>query len=255
MHQPPTQRQLVTPQTVRILTECDTLLAEIGRNYTVAVRQLEQAAPGFPAHTPAAGEPGTSKSFTGGSIVERLALHPHPELDAAQRLHHEPHTIMAATIAVTETLRLPHPNLDLSQHKALQALLWSRWAIRRTLQTTTNPATRPLNDLHNTIIDLHRTVTTWAYTAAVPATTATNQLADDPTERWCRNCLNIGVREPRWRGDLCRWCYEFNASERFLPPPALLKIRQSKSRVTQRDVEPFIRAHNERNKKRRRKAG
>ena len=246
----------MTPQTVRVLVECDTLLAEISRNYTAAVRQLEQAAPGFPAHTPAAGEPGTGKHNTArSSIVERLALHPHPELDAAQRLHHEPHTIMAATIAVTETLRLPHPNLDLSQHRALQALLWSRWAIRHTLQTTYNPPTRPLSELHGTIIDLHSTVITWAYTPTAPTRPSNpHLLADDPTDQWCRSCLRIGVRSPRYRGDLDRWCYTFNAQEGFLPPPELLE-KHERGTVYDRDVEPWRKAHRDRNKRKRRKAG
>lgn len=50
---------------------------------------------------------------------------------------------------------------------------------------------------------------------------------------WCRHHLNtIGTCEPRYRGDLCRKCYDLQRSQRYLPPKAILEAWHRGDRVT-----------------------
>lgn len=50
---------------------------------------------------------------------------------------------------------------------------------------------------------------------------------------WCDNCLGVGQCSPRHRGVLCRWCYDFNAVEKFRPPPHLVEWHHQSRTITQ----------------------
>lgn len=52
-------------------------------------------------------------------------------------------------------------------------------------------------------------------------------------EEWCRSCLRIDWFCPRSRGDLCRWCRDFQATEGQLPPIDLLRARRDGRRITE----------------------
>jgi hypothetical protein len=69
---------------------------------------------------------------------------------------------------------------------------------------------------------------------------------------WCRNHLNtIGVCEPRYRGDLCRFCYDVQLAEGTEPPQALLVMRHRGDRLTTEDVTAIVAAaHPPRTRKR-----
>lgn len=244
----------MTPRLRRILTECDTMLADITRRYHIARRRLTEAEPGYPAHTPGAGEPGRGKGYVAGSITERLGAVRHPELEAQHRLDRTPHAISSiAGLLIANQLRLPWPEETRSPRWNVQQLTWSRWLIRQAISHALDVHNGLLGQLHGAITELHRTVMAWS-TTNKPAThpSQRDQLADDLTGELCRSCLRIGERSPRHRGDLCGWCYTFERAEGFLPPSQLLEKHQ-RGKVYDRDVEPFRRAHRDRNK--RRKAG
>lgn len=65
-------------------------------------------------------------------------------------------------------------------------------------------------------------------TRAVPEGTDVND--------WCRNCLRNGIAVVRYRGDLCRQCYDFNLVERFLPPLEIVVKWANGERVYERDI-------------------
>lgn len=56
-------------------------------------------------------------------------------------------------------------------------------------------------------------------------------------EDWCRNHIDkIASCEPRYRGDLCRYCYEFKSTEGVLPPQSILLMRHRGERLTAKDI-------------------
>lgn len=69
--------------------------------------------------------------------------------------------------------------------------------------------------------------------AAVPPGVALSIV--DPGE-WCTNHLTIQQCEPRHRGDLCRFCYDFHAVRKRLPPASILGLRHRYGRVTEKQV-------------------
>jgi hypothetical protein len=90
-------------------------------------------------------------------------------------------------------------------------------------------ATRALVDHATTI---YRVATEWATGDTPPAGPVKVDL-----ELWCTSCLRAGVCAPIFRGELCRWCYDFNAVEKQRPPVALVRLHhQPGVRITQRIV-------------------
>ncbi len=247
------------PHTHRILTECETLLARIGTRYGTTVRRLTtEVTPGFPAHTPASGEPGGGSSGPGNSRTERLAGLPHPELDDLHDALWLPYTI--ATYAERTARGLPVVLADIppgSPRATLRKLVWSRWLIRQLIEQPEHQVSlRHLKRLHPAICDLDRIVTRWGYTPHRPSPVVDARLlADDPTGELCRSCLRVGRRETRHRGDLCRWCYDFERSEGFPVPPPIIEARGNYDPITENMVVPHRQAHRDRTKKRRRKTG
>lgn len=72
--------------------------------------------------------------------------------------------------------------------------------------------------------------------AAVPPSALT---MSDPAE-WCANHLRIQQCEPRHRGDLCRFCYDFKNLRKRLPPPSVLGIRHRYGRITEKQVDEAL---------------
>jgi hypothetical protein len=68
---------------------------------------------------------------------------------------------------------------------------------------------------------------------ANPARRGDTTASDD---QWCANHLAHGMCEPRYRGDLCEWCYKFQLAERALPVRMLVVIKHEKGRITQADI-------------------
>lgn len=238
----------MNPRDTRILTECATLLNRITERYTTAVRRLtNEALPGFPARTPASGEPGGGRGFTAGSITERLALAYHPELADLELMLALPRFIAASACQLSDA-----PALPLTATSSAWLLI-TRLSIVAALTRDTVPS-KPLATLHRHIDQLDRLTTIYGYTPTKPKPASNpHLLADDPTDTWCRSCLRIGNREPRYRGDLCQWCYRFERTEGF-PVPAPIAEKRAHGTVYDRDVEPFRRAWREQ-QKRRKKAG
>ena len=243
------------------------MLTDTCRHYATARRRLAEAEPGYPAHTPGAGEPGRGKGYTAGSITERLVIPGdrakvarretvrHPELEAQHRLDRCPHAISTiAGLIIANPLHLPWPTETRSPRWNIQQLAWTRWLIRQALTTGLDVHQGLLGQLHNNIAELHRTVMTWS-TNPKPAThpSMRDQLADDLTGMWCTSCLRIGVKNPRRREERCGWCDDFKRKFGFMPPPELLEMH-SRGTVNMRDIEPFIKAHRERTKQKRKRA-
>jgi hypothetical protein len=59
---------------------------------------------------------------------------------------------------------------------------------------------------------------------------------------WCNNHLRLQLCEPVHRGNLCRWCYDFNLMHRTLPPASLLGLRHRYGRVSEDQVKAALRA-------------
>lgn len=61
----------------------------------------------------------------------------------------------------------------------------------------------------------------------------------DPVN-WCTHHLQIGICEPRHRGDECRFCYEFRLLHKKPPPLSLLGIKHRYGRVTKEQVDEAL---------------
>lgn len=72
--------------------------------------------------------------------------------------------------------------------------------------------------------------------AAVPPAVA----AGIESVEWCSNHLRIQQCEPRHRGDLCRFCYDFKNLRQKVPPPTILGIRHRYGRVTEKQIEEAL---------------
>lgn len=77
---------------------------------------------------------------------------------------------------------------------------------------------------------------------------------------WCRHHLDtIQACEPRYRGDLCRYCYDFELGTRgrstkgLLPPAEILAARHRGEKVTAKMVDDAIRAARAASRKRKRR--
>lgn len=80
-----------------------------------------------------------------------------------------------------------------------------------------------INHTHQLATELRNTIMGLVTTAPQPL---------DPTQ-WCTHHLHAHISEIRYRGDLCRWCYDFKATHRVLPPLTLLGHRHLGKRITE----------------------
>lgn len=66
---------------------------------------------------------------------------------------------------------------------------------------------------------------------------------DEPVE-WCRHHLDeLGVCEPRYRGDLCRPCYDFARLHGIAPPRRLLQLHRDGRKWTDQEIALALREH------------
>lgn len=63
-----------------------------------------------------------------------------------------------------------------------------------------------------------------------------------PSDLWCDRHLRIGLCEPRHRGTLCRYCSDFHALWRTVPPISILRDRHLGKRITENQVKTAISA-------------
>lgn len=76
------------------------------------------------------------------------------------------------------------------------------------------------------------------------------------SDDWCRHHLElIGTCEPRYRGDRCRWCYDFHATNAVLPPVEILTARARGDRITQGMITAWAKAAKADRKQRRKGRG
>jgi hypothetical protein len=68
-------------------------------------------------------------------------------------------------------------------------------------------------------------------------------LPDPATDdMWCRNHLDgIGLLEPRYRGDLCRACYDIGKAHGTPPDKEFMRARRDRGYATPRDTAAFTR--------------
>jgi len=75
-----------------------------------------------------------------------------------------------------------------------------------------------------------------------PDRTPKHQPSTAGDDQWCRTHLALGICEPRFRGDECRWCYRFRQANGVAPPEPLLRARHDGQRITQPMVAAALRA-------------
>lgn len=244
---------------ISVLNEIDCSLSEIIPLYDEAVRRLfDDVLPLFPSKTAGNGDPAGGSPGGGDSMTERSASRVLPELIDLDTLRDLP----------TRATRQIHLLLDDVGHSAslpsyrrdpIRRLAWCRWAIRqiiaaRDLVDLTLDGELAAKSLTALVVDGRLAARRWGYTPAEPTVpkAAQTELAHDPTDNWCRSCLRAGVRAERYRVELCRWCYEFQRLEQFIPPLSIVRARADKRRITEAMVAPH-RPRREKPKRRRRR--
>ena len=201
---------------------------------------------GYPTRSPGDGNPGGG-SITATSRPPRHALLTRPDPARTANTTIRTLTQDSAETAPMKLLLGGHPSALQPPHNnpIAQAVYAHRAA--RLIHATTPPDQLPLFDHWlTTVNNLHRTILRWAWTTHTPARTS-EQLATDLTDMWCRRCLTAGIRQPRHRGDLCRFCYDWQRTWRQLPPHHILTAHADGRRITT-DMTP---AGQRRRKKRR----
>lgn len=92
---------------------------------------------------------------------------------------------------------------------------------------------------------------TWGYDTHRPVVTKDRAelLAVDLTGLWCRSHLRVGERRERSRGELCKWCRDFEALEGFMPPVDLVRIHVEFGKVRDDQRRPYRQAHRDRQRR------
>lgn len=276
-----------------ILTECDVMMSDVlgqtmtrtgaRSRYSIAVDRLRtDAAPGFPARTPGSGMPGGGSGANvapadGADEVpdnaplgkatqpERLALAAHhDELDALARLNTAPDDLLHLVGALGQRAGLTDRMRNLAQGRGrmmavpLGKLDFAHTILRSVLTASTTSdcfTVASCNKPWRAIARLHADVTAWGYIPSTPKQggSTVELLANDPTGMWCRCCLSVGKLEPRYRGDLCSWCYRFERANGFMPPTPIRIARAEGRRITEAMVDAARKAHRERADRKRRR--
>lgn len=72
---------------------------------------------------------------------------------------------------------------------------------------------------------------------------------------WCRNHLEtIGACWPRYRGDLCRSCYDLHAAHGHLPDGELMRLREARGYYRDIDIKEWLARLPKTTKRKRKKA-
>ena len=88
-----------------------------------------------------------------------------------------------------------------------------------------------LDKFHHLEKELYELITTWAYPTGSPKEHHA-KLATVGRDEFCSSCLRIKQCVVRYRGDLCRWCYDFQAAEQRLPAVELLQAHHDGRKIT-----------------------
>lgn len=178
--------------TERTLEQLHVWMGESVARVHRAVRNMREVSPGFPEKTPGNGDPPGGSGGVSTTLAERMAV-------AGRSITNDD--------ALADRARLD----DLTRQM------------------------RPL------ISEARDIVLRWGYTTAGEFDPSQRRRPGRPTEgesnrdRWCRSCERLEKAEPigeKGRRGLCRWCADFEDSEKILPPLALLDMRHRGERIT-----------------------
>jgi hypothetical protein len=122
----------------------------------------------------------------------------------------------------------PPPDRTTHIDREYQQAIWTYWQAARDLRR---------------LIDTHRP-DRWT------------PLPDPATDdQWCRNHLDtIGQCEPRWRGDLCKDCYELGLTYGTTPDAEYMRARHTHGYRDDRDLKAWLARRPTPTRKRRKKA-
>lgn len=208
----------MTPERQLVIIEHQTL--DITHHLGRALHNTHQSMQdGYPTRSPGDGNPGGG-SITATSRPPRHALltRPDPARIANDDIHD--YTTRCANHANHATLTiLQHPIITCAPHPINQAVHTHR--IARLLGLIDPTRLHPLDTWLTDTNHLHRTILRWAWTTHTPTRTS-ELLATDLTDTLCRRHLAHGYRQPRHRGDLCRWCYTHQAEHGELPTDPMI---------------------------------
>lgn len=240
---------MTAPLAVRLLTEAEQMLADIltpsdchrcHTRYHHAAHRLEDVLPGWPSTVPGAGTPGAGKGMTASTVAERVDLSREHGYHALNLLTESPQACHTAACWLWGGLG--YGDCPLRFHNRTEALTEARIIIRYVLAVPDGIVVGDARAVHRSVSELHAVVQRWGTDPPKPRSVRREVLAEDPTEMWCRNCLTSGIRNPRWRKEFCRFCYEFQCGEGFLPPASLVEAK-NRGRVTEAMVAPHRKRH------------
>lgn len=225
----------MTPQRQLVIIEHRThdILQHLGRALTNTIQSMHD---GYPTRSPGSGNPGggsltaLSRPPAGINInapITQLVTDPARQAHdqtltlVTENAHHASNAIEAIT---------GHPPIPPASRPIPQAAHAHRIARLLAVTVDTHPKlASQLPDLDtwlHTTDQLHPLITRWAWTTHTPTPTD-ELLATDLTEHWCRRHLTAGQRIPRYRGDLCQWCYRHHAEHGELPTSTMLEAHQA----------------------------
>jgi hypothetical protein len=244
----------------RLLYDTHSLLADSVQRVGLAQRYLSSIAKdGLPGTTPGHGSIGgggaqqgwvVEGEFVPATTVEACAERPDLPTYQLGRLEYLTARLAerASSYMLLVTLQRPTDPYPGPMQRTVHAYRCAHLICEGPWDVPTLPELRDWNRDAESLRNLCRT---WAIRPDRPTTPQPDksQLATDLTEMWCTSCLRVGVRTPRHRRELCRWCEQFNASEGFVPPVELCNARANGHRITEAMVAPHRKAHRDALKK------
>lgn len=176
---------------------------------------------------------------TGHDAAARIDTNPrdpHDECRTALRAITHDTTSIIRTLRDILDITHPHPPIATTAGRLHYAIALIHLG---TCSQLTPLAAPQAEDVHRWALEVRNNVA--RYTIRHPGEPAVSA-PDDGGDDWCRHCKrHADTLNPVHRDRLCRWCYDYRAANRQMPPPALVAMHCRGERITTRVLTRYTR--------------